>query len=54
MTEIDEVRCQRDLARAERDRLKVENERLSMLLHYASAAAREEYLLRTFETGAKP
>jgi hypothetical protein len=52
MSEINEVRCQRDLARTERDRLKAENERLSMLLGYAKAAAREEYLLRTQNTSA--
>lgn len=46
MTEIDEVRWQRDLARAENERLKRECERLSMLLHYAKAAIREEYELR--------
>lgn len=46
MSEIDEVRCQRDLARAENARLKRECERLTMLLHYAQLAIRAEYELR--------
>lgn len=46
MSEINEVRCQRDISRVENVRLKQEKERLAMLLGYASAAAREEYLMR--------
>ena len=51
MTEIDEVRCQRDTARAENIRLKRENERLAMLLGYARDAIDGEYELRV---GVKP
>lgn len=46
MTEIDEVRWQRDTARAKLEPLKRENERLRMLLGYAEAAIQEEYRLR--------
>lgn len=51
MTEIDEVRCQRDTVRAENIRLRRENERLTELLRYAQAAIDGEYELRV---GVKP
>lgn len=51
MNEIDDVRCQRDEARAENIRLRRENERLKELLHYAQAAIDGEYELRV---GVKP
>lgn len=51
MTEIDEVRYQRDVARAENIRLRRENERLNELLFYAQAAIDGEYELRV---GVKP
>ena len=46
MTEIDEVRCQRDVARADNIRLRRENDRLKELLHYAKLAIKGEYELR--------
>lgn len=46
MNEIDEVRLERDLAKAENIRLREENGRLTELLSYANAAVREEYRLR--------
>jgi hypothetical protein len=46
MNEIDEVRCQRDVAKAENMHLRREVEWLTMLLHYAEEAIMEEYRLR--------
>jgi hypothetical protein len=46
LAEIDQVRWQRDVARAENARLRAQNERLALLLKYAEAALREEYRLR--------
>jgi regulator of replication initiation timing len=47
LSEIDQVRYQRDTARAENMRLRQENERLRELLKAAKKPIRAEYLLRT-------
>jgi hypothetical protein len=46
LSEIDQVRHQRDIARAENMRLRREVETLRTLLTAAEAAVREEYRLR--------
>lgn len=48
MTEIDEVRWQRDEAKAKLLPLRTENERLLMLLGYAEKAILAEYNLRVY------
>jgi len=58
LSEIDEVRHQRDTARLENMRLRQENEQLRELLEAARAAIRAEYLLRVtgseIDTEGKP
>jgi hypothetical protein len=46
LSEIDEVRYQRDIARAKAEPLERENARLRMLLAYAEEAIMAEYRLR--------
>ena len=48
MTEINEVRCQRDEAMAKLRPLIAENERLRMLLGYAESAILAEYNMRVY------
>lgn len=50
MTEIDEVRCQRDMAKAKLRPLQEENEWLRLLLRHAEEAIMAEYHLRTVST----
>jgi hypothetical protein len=55
LSEIDQVRCQRDTARTQNARLQEDNERLSELLHYARLAIVGEYEMRSqANRGAKP
>lgn len=53
LSAIDQVRLERDEAKAECARLRSENERLRMMHEYANAAAREEFQLRLAERTAR-